>query len=384
MANTIKLGNGNWATKEGSLLAYNDENNNFKPLPFTTTRASSATVVNKQGLIETVGSGIPRIDFKDDANGALLLEPQRTNSFLQSNQFDTTWGKSAQITLTSGQPDPFGGTDAFLVNLGASVGNAISQNVSLLSGVEYTMSAYIKGVDLTSLRMIVAGNSSALVTSQIVNGTWVRVVITRVAASTGFLTNQIVRSNNALSESFYIYGAQLEQGSYATSYIPTQGTTQTRVADTASDAGNSTVINSTEGVLYAEIASFNETPINMMLSLSDGTFNNNVFIRYNSALNTIQVAVRIASNYIYSKSTNSYTITDFNKIAIKWKANDFSFYFNGTQINSQLSGSSFSNSILSNVSFDDGGGIADFYGKTKDLRVYTTALSNAELQALTQ
>ena len=61
MANTIKLGtNGNWATKEGSLLAYTDERNNFKPLPFTTTRASSASVVNKQGLIETVGSGIPR------------------------------------------------------------------------------------------------------------------------------------------------------------------------------------------------------------------------------------------------------------------------------------------------------------------------------------
>jgi hypothetical protein len=83
MAATLKLGDRKWATKEGSLLAYNDENNNYKPLPFDFTRASSATRVNKQGLIETVASGVPRIDFTD-ANGALLLEPQRTNLITQS------------------------------------------------------------------------------------------------------------------------------------------------------------------------------------------------------------------------------------------------------------------------------------------------------------
>jgi hypothetical protein len=83
MAATLKLGDRKWATKEGSLLAYNDENNNYKPLPFDFTRASSATRVNKQGLIETVASGVPRIDFTD-ANGALKLEPQRTNLITQS------------------------------------------------------------------------------------------------------------------------------------------------------------------------------------------------------------------------------------------------------------------------------------------------------------
>ena len=48
MAETLKLGNGNWATKEGSTLAYNDENGNFKPLPFNFTRDSGATRVNKR------------------------------------------------------------------------------------------------------------------------------------------------------------------------------------------------------------------------------------------------------------------------------------------------------------------------------------------------
>ena len=76
MANTLNLGDGNWATKEDLLLGYNSENNNYKPLPFDFTRASSATRVNKDGLIETVGGGKARIDFKDDSKGALLLEPQ--------------------------------------------------------------------------------------------------------------------------------------------------------------------------------------------------------------------------------------------------------------------------------------------------------------------
>lgn len=95
MANTLKFGAGQWATKEGSTLAYNDENNNFKPLPFTFTRASNATVVNKAGLIETVGNGIPRIDFLGNTQGALKLEPQRTNLITQSEAFgDSYWTKS--------------------------------------------------------------------------------------------------------------------------------------------------------------------------------------------------------------------------------------------------------------------------------------------------
>ena len=76
MSNTLKLGNGKWATGKDT-LAYNDfrTNTNYKPLAFSFSRDSSATVVNKDGLIETVGSGEPRIDFKDNTKGALLLEP---------------------------------------------------------------------------------------------------------------------------------------------------------------------------------------------------------------------------------------------------------------------------------------------------------------------
>ena len=60
--------------KKGSTLAYSDTNNAFKPLPFSFERNSIATRVNKEGLIEVVGNDIPRIDYTDSTEGALLLD----------------------------------------------------------------------------------------------------------------------------------------------------------------------------------------------------------------------------------------------------------------------------------------------------------------------
>jgi len=104
MSNTLNLGtDGNWATKKDSLLAYNSENGNFKPLPFNFTRSTSATRVNKDGLIEVVTNNKPRIDFLNDSNGSLLLEPQRTNLIQYSKDFiNSYWTKSgARIDLAS-------------------------------------------------------------------------------------------------------------------------------------------------------------------------------------------------------------------------------------------------------------------------------------------
>ena len=87
MANTFNLGNGNWAQKTEKLLAYNAENDNYKPLPFDFDRGSTATRVNKDGLIETVGVDEPRIEFLNNTKGHLLLEPQRTNLITYSEDF---------------------------------------------------------------------------------------------------------------------------------------------------------------------------------------------------------------------------------------------------------------------------------------------------------
>jgi len=117
MANTINFGNGQWATKENSILAYNDENANFKPLPFVTSRASTATTVNKSGLLETVASGVPRVDYLDNSKGSYLLEPSSTNLITQSEAFGNSyWSKS-----------------------GASIeGDASTAGVDILSGWDFT------------------------------------------------------------------------------------------------------------------------------------------------------------------------------------------------------------------------------------------------------
>jgi len=258
MANTLKLGtNGNWATKEGSLLAYNDERNNFKPLPFTTTRASSATVVNKQGLIETVGSGIPRIDFKDDSKGALKLEPSRSNLIVQSNNFNTSWTKTLSTVTSEEIAAPISGEMAdSIIATATSGGHRVIQTPSTTGVGTFTM--YIKQKELSRIcvHFLGAGKAAGFDCSDNTtfaaigiasyptrynisdfgNG-WSKVEMYDVGITTRvdiYIANPTSGGNNAVwtgdgTSKIYFSAAQLEQGSYATSYIPTSETTQTRV-----------------------------------------------------------------------------------------------------------------------------------------------------------
>ena len=101
MAQTLKFGNKVWAAKEDSVLAYNDINNNYKPLPFDFARASIGTRVNKDGLIETMGQDIARIDYTDSADGVLLLENSSTNLITYSEDFGAGSFSSNSILYTA-------------------------------------------------------------------------------------------------------------------------------------------------------------------------------------------------------------------------------------------------------------------------------------------
>ena len=405
MANTLNLGNGNWATKEDSLLAYNSENGNFKPLPFDFTRASSATVVNKDGLIETVGSGEPRIDFSNDAKGALLLEPTRTNTALQSNKFDTTW-INTNSAETSGQVGVGGSTDAWLLNKSAANGH-IKQNLSS-SGIQ-TLSVFAKKGSLNWIRIIAIGGTSvpstwfdlengvvgaadfSTVSSSIENygNGWYRCSITiDVGTITGIRYYPSVDNNNVsgTSGNIYIQNAQLEQGSYATSYIPTSGSAITRSADACNNAGSEQVINSTEGVLYFKGSVLDISTPNSWISVSQSSsYTNNQFnLRFVADSNLIQAVSR--ANGLGNDVVLQYTLSDkttINKIAIKYKLNDWALWVNGIEVDTETSSVAFTSNSLDVLDFDRGNNSNNFYGNTKDLRVYNTALTDAELQALT-
>lgn len=148
MANTVKFGSGNWAAKKDSILAYNDENANFKPLPFTTSRASTATRINKAGLIEKVENGIARVDYLGNTKGALLTEPQSTNLIQYSEAFGQSyWTKSgasiegdpstAGSELITGTDSDMSGANNWIQGIGTPTFN-INSTVSNKMFINFT------------------------------------------------------------------------------------------------------------------------------------------------------------------------------------------------------------------------------------------------------
>ena len=384
MSNTLKFGNGTWATKKGSTLAYNDENDNYKPLPFTTTRASGATRVNKEGLIEVVENDRPRIDYTDNAKGALLLEPQSTNLITYSEDFsDNSWVDYSETTIT---PNSFLAPDGTLTAAKIEGGSSLSRfgktSESITENTNYTLSFYIYNINVTSVQLRLSNTTPTAVNylDQIEVGAWKRVEINFLSdagATTTYL--QIARG---LVGSYYIWGVQLEQGSYATSYIPTQGSTVTRLADVCNNGANEQVINSTEGVFYAEISQFNQSDLDRDISISDGTNNNVVRIKYNTS-NYLQGAVRLGGSNLTVGSSDT-TNNDFYKIAVLWSVGSQKVFINGLEVASSTNASTFPSSTLTDLKFEyPQFGIQKFQGNIKDVRVYNTALTDLELQQLT-
>jgi len=381
MANTLNLGNGNWATKKDSLLAYNSENGNFKPLPFSFERASSATVVNKAGLIETVGSGEPRIDFSNDAKGALLLEPSRTNLITYSEDF-SQWNL---INTGDGQAPIL--TSGYTTHLGLNASRIIfsrtttsTSNTSSIRGNDYTQSTntfsiYIKSN--TSNVNIDFRLGSSIVSYEITNE-WKRMEFNGsdfYRSYFGFIGN-----DSDLYADLSIVAAQAEAGSYPTSYIPTQGGVGTRVDESCSGAGNDQVINSTEGVLFWK-GTPKQTSTYRYLSLSDGISNNFIQIRFNS---DNSISNRMMSDGLNQGSTiltSSYDISNEVAIAVRWYNATFSMYINGDLIATTQTGLTMP-SNLSDLSFDSVSA-AKFYVSTEILQVYNTALTDQELINLT-
>ena len=388
MSNTLNLGtDGNWATKDGSLLGYNNENNNYKPLPFDFTRDTVATVVNKQGLIETVGSGEPRIDFSNDAKGALLLEPQRMNKVTYSEDFsNSAWNTSSTRSvdfIPTSTIDPQGKTNAYRITSTAS-DNQVAFLGSIVSGQSYASSIYVRRVSGSGnviLRNVNNGENNFQVS---VNDGWKRIETSATSTSTnGRLYINLVTVGDVIE----IWGSQLEQGSYATSYIPTQGSAVTRSADACNNGANEQVINSTEGVLYAEGQSFGGTS-NGFITLSDGSGTNRISLRigyYISTLIYIQMTSSGEPQFEVNYNTNgtSFNFNDFNKYALKYKQNDCALFLNGIKVISISSATMPTN--LSKFQFTNSDGVGlPFLGTQKDVRLYNTALTDSELQALTK
>ena len=412
MANTLNLGtDGNWATKKDSLLAYNSENNNFKPLPFDFTRASSATVVNKAGLIETVGSGEPRIDFNNDAKGALLLEPQRSNLITYSEAFDNAYWTKSAVSLTDGFISPDGSLNAF--KLVESATNAVHRINSPFAGITtatpHTFKVYAKAGESSKigfrenastanyatfdLSLGTVLDSDSLTTSiKEVSNNWYEISYTFTSGSSEIMAIYVLSDSYTTgspelaylgdgTSGVYIYGAQLEQGSYATSYIPTSGSAVTRLADNAYQQSATQVIGQSEGTMFIEFIPKDSSTLQILYQAknSSGTVGQ-VDIRLQSGL--IRALANDGGVLQFFINGGSYTVGTKYKVAIRYKLNDSKLYVNGTDSGSDTS-CSFTSSSLDQVSFADS--LSSFLPSVDiiDARLYNTALTDSELAILT-
>ena len=383
MANTLKFGNGEWYGKKDTILAYNDLNSNYKPLPFDFIRGSSATVINKDGLIETVGSGEPRIDYKDNSKGALLLEPSRGNLVKSSGDISTQstyWlsnqgGTSVQNATTA----PDGSNTASQINTFGQQYGGITQGSISVSNNEYTYSIYLKAKNGTpNIRLIFFDGVTFHSSDFTILSEWKRYDYKFTPVSGSF---QIYITCPYVKTSFYAWGAQVEQGSYATSYIPTQGGVVTRLADSCNQTPPDGVINSSEGVLFAEISALAKNGVNRYFRLYNDA-DNRIVIRFdsNNNISAFGESDTDTTSVISSSATN---ILNFNKCAVVWSGTTLSFYVNGLLLGSESITNSFSLMGLDKFEFRDHFNSQLFYGKVKDLKLYNTALTDQELIALT-
>jgi hypothetical protein len=364
---------------------------------FTVDRNSTATRVNSLGFIESVAANVPRLDYTDGNCPSLLLEPQGTNLITYSEDFNNAyWLKQSGGTgsipiVTSNQgisPDGTNTADRVVFNSG---GTSSASNHSTLASstiscsILNNRSVYFKSFDGSNYDLFIgstAPNAAGITVT--ITSEWQRFDLNHTPSSS--ITN-IYLSTRALfggtpsnTADVLIWGAQLEESSFATSHIPTSGTTVTRLADVVGGAGDVNTINSTEGVLYAEISAFDGSNDTFGISLNDGSSNNRIFL----SLLTPSSVYRAFSTGGGNITFTGLDVTSTSKVAVRYSFNNFSLWVNGVKRGEDLVYAGISANTLNNLSFDRNGfGEFNFYGRVKDLEYYKTALTDERLIYIT-
>ena len=380
---------------------------------FNFSRSGKATRINSQGLIEEVSNGqsrlnYPMIDGKVVGCPSHLLENSATNLVTYSEDFtEGNWGKTNITIISNDIISPDGTLNASRLTDDATDGlHVLGEGNTFVSGNTYTASVFAKKG--TASRIFAgAGNPATWGADcyfDLDNGTvslesigtasiedygngWYRCIVVGTAnadASTNFLFGLSDNTNDKTyigsGDYAYVWGAQFEQGSYPTSYIPTNGSAVTRSAEVANSSGDADTFNDSEGVLMAEISALANDGTSRRIALSNGNNTNRIEILYTSSNDLITYLV-VSGNTAQANGSSANIATQFNKVAVKYKANDFAFWINGFELLTDDSG--ITPTGLNTLRFEQGDGGNDFYGKTKQLQYHNSALTDSELEQLT-
>jgi hypothetical protein len=403
MANeSLIVGNSNWAVKANNLLGYavGETSGYYVPRELNFTRNSTATYTDENGIIQTAAANIARVQ-----DNALLLEPQRTNLLLRSEEFDNVYWNKVAVSVTANNttaPDGSNAADLIIEN-SSSTGHAISRGGLGLGSGTYTCTIYAKQKERSRILLFGGGATLQGYGFDLINGTanavtgitapssfsienvgngWYRCSITITSTTFNSFQTYLLSSFSGFSytgdgtSGLYVWGAQLEAGSYPTSYIPTTSATVTRLADSCSKTGISSLIGQTEGTLYWEGRTISGVGTDLLIV---GDITNSVFINITSS-NQVRIGIRANNALLLSPSGG--TIAANNKIALAYKSGDIVAYLNGIEVITNSTSFTFSD-LISSIEIGRPFYDAKATQFNQASALFTTRLTNTQLAELT-
>lgn len=365
--------------KGGKLYAEIPTNGNGD---LTWTRSGTANRTNSSGNIELMASGVPRLSYMYGSCPAALLESQRTNTLLYSNDFTTaSWvkdngGATNPVVTANYATSPDGSNNASRLQLNKTGGtfSRIYQYGTGGAGA-YSFTVYMKSNTGSSqnvgLRLDLTGINCVVTTS------WQRFTLNSTVgtAQAQIMLYDLISGNDETAD-ILIYGAQLEAGAYPTTYIPTTSATATRVADSFSRNNIYTngLISASGGTWFVELrgnVSYTRDSGSLGLNLDESSLGNGFAIRNGGS------GRLIIQKYIAGGGTTLYTtLTDTVKIAIKWNGTSADVFVNGTK---QVSATSFTQLNMGNLNLSSGQ-VPYFI---QQMALFPSPLSDSDCQTLT-
>ena len=376
---------------------------------FDYERNGNASRVRKDGLIEELTvDDTPRLDWYNSNCPSLLLEPQRSNIQLRSEEFDNAVWSKVNASITANQIVAPNGeyTADQLTATASSLSTYVYEQHSLSTSTDYSMSVFVKKGTSNLVRLDLEDFTSGtqgrmtfnLNTKEITNevGTasyedygngWYRLKVSFTTSATlGIHYLRIWDFETVNGAYFYLWGAQIEEGSYCSSYIKTEASTVTRLKDECLNGGDSDLFDITEGTFFADITPYdNEGANTTYILLSDGsTLNRIIFIFYG---NLNQVRFFLSSNASgstvnYLSHYQSISFNQKNKLAFTFKKDELKCYANGSLVHTISSALVPIN--LESLDFSTSAQNSSFFeGKVHDTRVYDRVLTEAEAIELT-
>lgn len=341
-------------------------------------------VYNPQAAAASAAYYGPRFDYNPTtlASNGLLIEEQRTNLLTYSDQFDNVvWSRTGSVSITANSdtaPDGSITADRFVSTGGAFP--QIAQAVTLAAG-DYTLSMWVRsdGTSQIAQALILDGTAVSFTPT----ATWTRITVTKTGVLAGSRTAVVAtNSGTAPASSFYIWGAQLEAGSFATSYIPTVASQVTRNADSASMLGDNfyTWYNPNQGTLGTEYI-----PVSLLsgsiAALNDGTFNNRTYLFLGSALAIPSLIVTAAGSVQANITNSAVTANTIAKTSGAYAPDNFAVATNAGTVAKDTSGTLPGGLLRLDIGGYLGGTLLN--GWVRRISYYNTRLPDSTLQALT-